>query len=181
MSRGKKSLLMLAVLAVVCAAAWIISGIDFEKKNEEVDLSEVIFTLDMDKLESLSWRHEEETYTFLYRDGKWSVKGQEDFPLNPETIEKAVDELKEMKSLRRIENPENLEDFNLVTGRQAVTVTQGGVSTTLILGELSPIEGYRYVNLGDGNVYMVDTGLYYYTTFSLDSMRIQESEESTAA
>ena len=79
MKRFKKIYLLLGILAVVCAAT--IGVMQMEEHKEKIkNTDEVILSVPMDSVQSLSWEYEAETFAF-HRDEKWFYDEDEAFPV----------------------------------------------------------------------------------------------------
>ena len=160
MKRGKKLMLLsLALLALCCIAAALLN-MDFEEEYEEApDTSVTILTLDPDTVTSLSWENLTEEKLSFTNDGSWTYDADPAFPLDTTLLEEILSELSTVAASRAIEEPEDPAQYGLNEPLSVITVTAGGSTFTLELGDETALGGERYAGTGDGNVYLVEDTL----------------------
>ena len=172
MSRSKKMGLMLAALAALIVIFVLVRAISPDETTEEERTS--VFSLNADETTKLSWTYEEETISFVYEDNHWQYSGDEAFPLEENYISSMLSALSDVTASRVIESPEDLEQYGLDEPACEINVT-AEQETTILIGDESSMGGSRYLSVGDGNVYLVDSSLL--DTFSYSLYDIVEKEE----
>lgn len=156
MKRGKKLIVLLAVLAVLLAATCAVLKLTPEDTDAEPEDTGVsVFALDPEAVTELSWTYEGETLTFVKSDGAWAYAGDSAFPLDETYLTTILTALSGVTANKTIEAPEDLAQYGLEEPACAVTVTAGGAAG-LLIGDETGIGGERYLSTGDGNVYLVD-------------------------
>ena len=170
MKRGKKLLILAAVLVVVAGGAF--AALEFIPDEEaEVTESEVIYSLDAATLTNLSWTCDGETVSFDYNGEDWTYADDADFPLDPTRLNTMLSTLEEVTAAKTIEAADDLAQYGLEEPECTITVT-ADTETVISVGSETSLDGLRYVSIGDGSVYLVDSGIYssfcygYTTSFS---------------
>ncbi len=157
MKRGKKLGILFIVLVVACAAAFAATKLSAEEEAEE-DQAVSILTLDTDAVTALSWTYEGETLSFENTDGVWAYTEDEAFPLSTAYIDSMLEAISDITASKTIESPEELSQYGLEDPTLTVDVTEDG-TTQLVVGDETSMGGERYLSIGDGNVYLVDSGI----------------------
>lgn len=161
MKRGKKFLILLAVLAVLAGGAAAAPLLTPDTRQpEETQPAVTAFALDPEQLTQISWTVEEETLTFGFKDGAWYNVLDAAFPTDGTLLEEMKAALTEITAEKTIETPEALENYGLLRPVCTVNVTAGDVTGQLLIGDKSAVDGLRYMATGDGKVYMVNNTLY---------------------
>lgn len=159
MTRGRKLLLLLLCLIALTAAALLATRLAPSEETAE-DTTFVIFSLDPDQVTDLTWTYDGSTIT-LQKDGanNWSYPADEAFPLDAAYPDAMVQALSEVEAAKTIQDPEDLASYGLEEGVCTVSVTAGEETHTLTFGDETSLGGQRYLSLGDGTVYLVDSTL----------------------
>lgn len=175
MSRGKKLMGLLLVLVVLAGAAFAAKRLNPENQEteEETETGVSVFTLDADSVTALSWTYGEESLTFEQSDGGWVYGEDSGFPLDSTYIETMLAALSDVTASKTIEDPEDLAQYGLEEPACTVSVT-AGETTQLVIGDETELGGSRYLSLGDGNVYLVDTALLDSFSYGLYDLLEQE-------
>jgi hypothetical protein len=181
MTRGKKLLLLLAVLVVLCAAALVISRLDLEQADVQEDDSVTLLTLDPDTVTQLSWTYQGETVTLTLSEDGWidaDGSGQE---IDQDTVSAMLTALSDVTAQKTIESPDDLAQYGLEEPTCTISA-QGDVSAQLVIGDATSIGSTRYLSVGDGNVYLVNTSLLTSFSYSLPDLAPEDetSEEETS-
>lgn len=153
MKNGKKLLLLLLTLAVLvgATAALRLSG---GNSAAGEDNAETVFSLDPEAVTNLGWDYSE-ALSFTAGENGWVCDQDGALPVDETYLDAMLDALTEVKSVKTIENPENLDQYGLEVPICVITVTDGQ-SRTLSIGQETAVGGQRYFSNGDGNVYLVD-------------------------
>lgn len=160
MKRGKKLILLLAVLVVLTAAVLIVLRLDLEGTDaeEEENAGVSVFTLDPEAVTELTWTYEDETLTFAKSDSGWTYAEDSAFPLEESYLTAILTVLSDVTAGKTIASPEDPAQYGLEEPACTVTVT-ADTETELRIGNETGIGGERYLSVGDGNVYLVDEGI----------------------
>lgn len=157
MSRSKKLSLMLAALAVIVAACVILIRLT-EAQDSQEDEGEVIFSLNEEDVTQLGWTYDGESVNFANSDGEWQYTEDEDFPVEENYISTMLSALSEISASRTIEAPDDVEQYGLEEPVCEINVS-AEEETVISIGDENSMGGSRYISIGDGNVYMVDSSL----------------------
>lgn len=153
MKRLKKIYLLLGILAVVCLAT--IGVMQLEEHKEKIkNTDEIILSVPVDSVQSLSWEYESETFAF-HRDGKWLYDEDEAFPVEEEEINRLLEQFREFGASFIIEEAEDYGQYGLDEPLCTIHLATEEQSYEILLGGYSSMDSQRYVSIGDGNVYLV--------------------------
>ncbi len=154
MKRSKKLIALVVVLAVACAATFALTR--YEEKQEEIKNSgAVILEIPTDTVESISWAMAEDGLAFHKGEEGWLYDGDEAFPVSEEKVNKILANFEAFSAAFVIENVEDYGQYGLDEPEGIIRLTAGGQSYELRLGSFSKMDEQRYVDIGDGNVYLV--------------------------
>lgn len=157
MTRGKKLAALLAVLTLLLALTGVILQMTPQAEGETETVP--LLSVEGEQVSALSWTYEGETIA-LDRDseGVWSDETDPDFPLDQSQPEAMVAALEEAQALKTIEDPQALADYGLQEPLCTLEVT-AGETYAIALGAETSLGGQRYLSLGDGKVYLVESAL----------------------
>lgn len=124
---------------------------------EEED-STVVFSLDADAITALTWTYSGETVSLSHKDGTWGYEDP-DCPIDQSYPENMAYALEKITSDRTIEAPEDLSEYGLDEPQCTVDIAAGEDSYQLLIGDETTLDGLLYLSTGDGNVYLVSSGL----------------------
>jgi len=143
-------------------------------EGESEPLSQVVSTLDKEKIVEVSIEREGETLT-LYKDNEqWKVKGQEDVELNQTKAGDPAHFISEVRARDVIEGESgNLADFGLEKPSMTITVKlENGETKSFRIGDETPDKGGSYMMMNDDkNIYVVFNSLVNSLKVDLDAIR----------
>lgn len=155
MNRSKKIYSLLAVLVVLVVAT--ISMMNYEEKQELIKNSdEIILEIDSEQITSLSWNNETTSLAFT-NDGGWTYDDDQTFPVDSEAITELLDVFSSFGVSFIIENVDNYSQYGLDTPVCTINFSTSDKDYEVSLGAYSTMDAKRYVSIGDGNVYLVQT------------------------
>ena len=152
MYRSKRLMILLAVLAVCCIAAF--AALRFQERQEQIETSgEVVLEIDSGAVQTLSWTYEGETLSF-HRDGDWLYDGDEAFPVDGGKVDALLETFQAFAASFVIEEVEDLGQYGLDDPVCAIALGTGEKDYEILLGGFSAMDAQRYVSIGDGKVYL---------------------------
>lgn len=155
MKRYKRIAVLLAVLAVACAATFAVSR--YQAYQEEIQTSdEVILDISADSVTALSWTIDGETLSF-HRDESWLYDQDDAFPVDQDRIAELLALFEPFGVSFRIENVQDYGQYGLDDPAATISLTTEDQTYQIKLGDFSQMDEERYVDIGDGNVYLVST------------------------
>ncbi len=167
MRRRRNLIILSVVFFALCGAALLAQSI-----TEHVDsvntADEIILTLAQDDLTSVSWEYEEETLEFEKTDNTWYNTGDEEFPVNQDTLAEFLGHFEEVHACFIIEDVEDFGQYGLEEPQCTITLTTEDGETIVSLGNYSTIDEQRYVSIGDDKVYLIEDDLLEYVTTDRD-------------
>lgn len=154
MKRRKKLWVMGTVLALVLVLTISVAMIDH--KAEKIRKSgELILEVPADTVTALSWDYGEETLRFT-KDGEgWHYEGDDQFPVSQKKLESMLTVFEGLSAAFRIEEVEDYSQYGLADPACTIAFTADGHDYTVKLGAFSKMDEQRYVDIGDGSVYLV--------------------------
>lgn len=152
MDRSKKLCILSAVLVVACLAA--LAALHSEEKKESIKTSgETVFDLEPAKVTALAWETEDNSFAF-HRDGDWVYDADEAFPVSETAMDELLGEFQSFGAAFVIEEVTDYSPYGLDEPVCTITLTTEDETRTVKLGGYSTMDSQRYVDLGDGNVYL---------------------------
>lgn len=170
MKRLKKLGALLGILVVCCVATYALTH--YETKQEQIRSEEaVILEIDGNSVTSLAWEYEEgDNLSFYQEDGVWYYTEDAAFPVSEEKVMEILSHFEAFSSSFCIENVEDYSQYGLEEPECTLTIGTGEETTTIKLGSYSKMDEQRYVDIGDGNVYLVPEDPVDYVTSSVRNM-----------
>lgn len=173
MKRSKRLITLVAILAVVCVATFALTK--YEKKQEEIQNSDaVILEISSDSVESISWEVSEEGLAFHKTEEGWLYDDDEAFPVNGDEITDILSHFESFGVSFIIENVEDYSQYGLDNPEGTINLATEDASYELKLGDFSKMDEQRYVDIGDGNVYLVNEDPADYMQTDLSSMILHD-------
>lgn len=155
MKRAKQMKLLLGILAVVSIMAFAV--LSYQEKQEDIqNTDEVILQIDADSVTELSWTYDDTSLSF-HKETKWQYDDDEAFPVDAEKIESLLSYFSEMGAAFVIEDAEDLTQYGLDDPECSVHIQSDDKDYDIALGDYSIMDAQRYVSIGDGNVYLVNS------------------------
>ncbi len=155
MTRSKKLYLLIGVLAVGCSATFAVTRIE-EQKEQIKNSEEIILEIDTDNVQTLSWEYEEQNFAF-HKDEGWLYDTDEAFPVDEDKITDLISIFNSFGTSFAIEDVEDFGQYGLTDPICTINLTTEDKTYQIDLGDYSKMDAKRYVSIGDGNVYLVNT------------------------
>ena len=153
MSRSKKLLLLLGVLAAVCVVTFCVSR--YQEHQEQIKTSDqIILEIPEDSVTALSWTYDGQSLAF-HRDEVWYYDAEETFPVDEDAISALLEGFQSFGVSFIIEEVEDYGQYGLDDPVCTIRLTAGEDQYEIQLGDFSTLDAQRYVSIGDGNVYLV--------------------------
>lgn len=170
MKRSKRIILLLVILVVVCIATFALTK--YEEKQEEIQTSDaVILEISADEVQSLSW----ENFSFHKDENTWVYDEDEAFPVSEEKIAEILSHFESFGASFVIENVEDYSQYGLEQPECILYLETSEQSYELKLGNFSKMDEQRYVDIGDGNVYLVGEDPMDYLETELSAMILHDT------
>lgn len=152
MNRAKKLGILSGVLIVACIAA--LAALHTDEKQEEIKTNgETVLSIEPAKVTALSWTHDGTTLSF-HRDDVWQYDDDAEFPVSDSAMDTLLEQFHAFGAAFTIENADDLSQYGLDDPTCTITLTTGDQTYTVKLGDYSTMDSQRYVDIGDGNVYL---------------------------
>ena len=152
MKRAKRLSILVAVLAVVCGAAIVVTQL--EERQEQIQATgEIVLEIDSDAVTSLSWAYEDTALAF-HKDGTWLYDEDTAFPVDQEKIGELLAPFEAFGVSFVIEEVTDFGMYGLDDPVCTISFSTADTDYTVTLGDFSELDEERYVSIGDGNVYL---------------------------
>lgn len=170
MKRYKRVLVLVAVLAVFCIATLVLSR--YEEKQEQIRTSDaLIVQIPSEDVSSLSWEYSGGgTLAFDKTEEGWKYQDDENFPVSEKKIMSILEHFENYGVTFVIEDVDDYGQYGLDDPECTLHLTTAEGSLDLKMGDFSTMDQQRYIDIGDGNVYLVGEDPLDYVDASLSSM-----------
>ncbi len=176
MKRGKKFLVLLAVL-VVAVGAWLLVTqlADDETAEEETDTT--LVQVSGDDIQSLSWISDGEEISFERSGDSWEYPADPSFPTDQSQLQTLVDAVSTVTSTRTIAGVTDFSQYGLDDPALTLTVNyKDGSQNVYALGNQNNITDDYYMRMdGGSDVQLVDKDLHDDFAVTLYSLAVMES------
>lgn len=153
MKRYKRLGILVGVLVIACIATFALTR--YEEKKEQISNSdEIILEIPTDSVQSLSWEYESESLA-LHKEGTWLYDEDETFPVDEEKVNELLERFEAFGVSFIIEQVEDYSQYGLADPVCTIHLSTEDTSYEIKLGDFSKMDAKRYVDIGDGNVYLV--------------------------
>ena len=154
MYRSKRLLILLAVLAAACAAAF--AALNWQEKQEQIAVSgEEVLSIDPEGVTALSWTCGETSLAFTRdENGDWTYDEDGAFPVDPEAMEALLAPFAPFSAAFVIEEAEDEGQYGLDDPACTITITTADKTWEIRMGDTSAVDGQRYLSFGEGTVYL---------------------------
>ena len=155
MKRFQKLGLLVAVLAAVSAATLALGR--YEQTQEKIQASEdVILQIPADTVTAISWRYADDSgLSFHKENDTWCYDEDAAFPVSQEEMNQILSHFEDFGAAFCIEDVTDYSQYGLDKPACTLTITTGEDTQEVKLGDFSKMDSQRYVDVGDGNVYLV--------------------------
>lgn len=153
MRKTTRLIVLLGVLAVLCAAVFAVSR--YQEKQEQIKKSgEVILSVPTDSVTAVSWSIDAGSLSFTKGEDGWHYDADEAFPVDEEKLCDMLSPLKSLSAAFVIEDVDDYGQYGLDEPVCTVTLTADETEYVIKLGDLSKLDEQRYLSLGDGKAYL---------------------------
>lgn len=174
MKRFQKLGVLLGVLVVVCIATFALTH--FEEKQEQIKNSDaIILEIPTDDVTSLSWEYAAEgSLAFHKGENGWLYDEDDAFPVSEEKVTEILSEFEAFGVSFVIENVEDYGQYGLDDPECTLHISTEETDYTIKLGAFSKMDEQRYIDIGDGNVYLVSKDPIDYVSPALADMILDD-------
>ncbi len=174
MKRYKRILVLVAILVVASIATFALT--QYEEKQEQIKNSDaIVLEVPVDTVTSLSWEYEGGgSLAFHKTDDGWKYEDDEDFPVSEEKVSNILSKFEAFGVTFIIENVEDYGQYGLDKPECTLHLSTADASFDIKLGDFSKMDEQRYVDIGDGNVYLVSEDPMDYVDANLSSMILHD-------
>lgn len=170
MKRSKRILCLTAILVLVCAATVAMSG--YEEKQEQIRNSDtIILQIPQESVTALSWTYSSgDGLAFTKTEAGWQYDEDTTFPVSLTRIQEILTPFESYGVTFVIENVDDYSQYGLDEPECTLSLTTADKEYTVKMGDFSKMDEQRYIDIGDGNMYLVKTDPMEYVDSALSSM-----------
>ena len=154
MKRQKNLLILLGVLAGLCAVILLVTGV--QKHIDKITtVDKDIVDMDTDSVTKISWTSGGKTLTYEKTDDVWQQSDDAAFPVDQEKLQELLQRFAPLNAGFEIGDVQDYGQYGLDSPEVTVTLTTADGDTVVKFGSYSTMDSKRYVTLGDGAVYLI--------------------------
>lgn len=174
MKRYKRILILAAVLVVACAATFGVTR--YEAQQEQIRTSqEIILQIPSDSVQALSWEYSGGgSLAFRKTDSGWKFQDDEAFPVSEKKVLDILSRFEQYGVTFVIEQVTDYAQYGLDQPECILRLEAEEETYTLKMGAFSKMDSQRYIDIGDGNVYLVEEDPMEYVHSELSSMILHD-------
>ncbi len=172
MSKKKNIYILLSILVVVGIATVIVSNISLKKEKIKTS-GEVVLEINPSDVTNLSWTIDDNTLSFS-KDESFIYDDDTSFPLDNTKITDLLGIFKSFSSSFVIEEVTDYSQYGLDKPLCTIVIETTNKTYTIKLGNMSKMDEQRYVDIGDGNVYLAVSDPYDSYNVELSSLILND-------
>lgn len=174
MKRYRKVFALLAVLAVIGIATFALT--QYQEEQEKIkNTDEVILQIASDSVTNLSWAYEEDSAMAFHKGEEgWLYDADEAFPVSEEKVMDILAHFENFAATFIIEDVTDYSPYGMDDPACTISITTAEKTYDIKLGAFSQMDEQRYVDIGDGNVYLVGQDPMDYIDSSLSAMILHD-------
>lgn len=174
MKRYKRLLILAAVLVVACIATFALT--QYEEKQERIRTSdEIVLQIPADTVQSLSWEYSGGgSLAFHKTDDGWKCQDDEAFPVSEEKVLDILEHFEDYGVTFVITDVTDYAQYGLDEPEATLHLATEERSYDIKMGAFSKMDEQRYIDIGDGNVYLVGEDPMDYLSASLSDMILHD-------
>lgn len=172
MSKKKNIYILLSILVVVGIATVIVSNISLKKEKIKTS-GEVVLEINPSDVTNLSWTIDDNTLSFS-KDESFIYDDDTSFPLDNTKIVDLLGIFKSFSSSFVIEEVTDYSQYGLDKPLCTINIETTNKTYTIKLGNMSKMDEQRYVDIGDGNVYLAVSDPYDSYNVELSSLILND-------
>ncbi len=172
MSKKKNIYILLSILVVVGIATVIASNISLKKEKIKTS-GEVVLEINPSDVTNLSWTIDDNTLSFS-KDESFIYDDDTSFPLDNTKIVDLLGIFKSFSSSFVIEEVTDYSQYGLDKPLCTINIETTNKTYTIKLGNMSKMDEQRYVDIGDGNVYLAVSDPYDSYNVELSSLILND-------
>ena len=181
MKRGKRLLILLAIVAAFGVGAYLLNLNTQQQEAAKTATTEeektTLLNAAEDDATKLSFTHEGQSIDLAKENGAWVYEPRKSFELNTSKVDELFTGLKDVESVRTVENAStDTSEYGLEEPAVAITVTNtDGTTQKISIGDKNSVTGNYYAAVdGKDGVYTISADLY--NTFDIGLMDLLTEE-----
>lgn len=174
MKRYKRLLILAAILVAACVATFALT--QYEEKQEQIRTSdEIILQIPKDTVQSVSWEYSGGgSLAFNKTEDGWKYQDDEAFPVSEEKVLDILEHFEEYGVTFVITDVTDYSQYGLDEPEAMLHLATEERNYDIKMGAFSKMDEQRYIDIGDGNVYLVGEDPMDYISASLSDMILHD-------
>ena len=175
MKRAKRMMILVAILVVACIATFALSH--YEQTQEQIQNSDaILLEIPASSVTALSWEYSTgDGLAFDKTEEGWKYQEDEAFPVSEEKVNDILSHFEAFGVSFIIENVTDYSQYGLDEPECTLHLSTGETSYDIKLGDFSKMDQQRYIDIGDGSVYLVSEDPMDYVDSALSSMILHDN------
>lgn len=170
MKRYRRVWILAAVLVVFCGATFALTR--YEQKQEQIrESQEIILQIPSDSVVALSWEYSGGgSLAFRKDQGVWQYPQDPNFPVSEEKIGDILAHFEEFGVTFAIDQVSDYAQYGLDAPECVLRIETQEEDYAIRMGAFSNMDQQRYIDIGDGRVYLVEEDPMTYVHGDLSAM-----------
>lgn len=184
MKKQKRQLLVLCLLLVICAGAYLglkaYNDAAKEKEQQETEKDTVTaIQVNSDDVTSFSWQSQGETLTFEKEEDTWYYQPDHSIKIDQDGIGDLLSAVEKVTTQNKLEDVEDTAEYGFDDPTNVLTFKTGEESYTVTLGMKNEVTSQYYVkNSQSDTIYLIDTDPSATFAKTVEDLTAQEETDS---
>lgn len=155
MKRYKRLLILTAVLALVCLATFALTRHQ-NKQDQLLEEAGVVAQISPESVLSFSWdTYDSGSYAFQKTDSGWKYLADDAFQVSTAAMQTVLQGFTRLTASFMIPDVADFSQYGLTNPKITLHLETAERTYTFKMGSFSQMDEHRYMDMGDGNVYLV--------------------------
>ncbi len=174
MKRTRTLIILVTVLAALIVGTVVVNTV--EKHIDSIQtIDEVIVAVNEEDITCFSWDVEGENLEFTKQEEEWVDAADASFPVDQDKIKDFLKDFESVHASFIIEDIEDYSQYGLEDPESTIVFSLTEGELTIALGDYSIMDEKRYVSIGDGRVYLIDTDLLEHVSVDRDDFILNDT------
>lgn len=159
MAKRKKHLTVLFIfLLVVSLITVIVKNIKVEKEKI-ANIEETVIDIDSNDIDSINFSYSNKSLSLIKENDVWCLEDDLDFPIDQDKVNDLLKEVSEVDVSFVITDVSDYDQYGLSSPSAKVNFVANEKEYSIEFGDYSQMDQERYINIDDGNVYLLTSDI----------------------
>ena len=152
----KKNRLMILICLLLGVSLVTVIVKNYKVEKEKIsNIAKTIIDEDAESITSIDWTYSSSSLSFVKTDDIWYLEADDKFPVDQETIQEIIEDIAKVDASFIIEDVSDYNQYGLDSPKATVSFKIGEDEYIIKFGNYSSMDEERYVDIDDGNVYLL--------------------------